>query len=155
MASPTVRHQAVLGALYLQFAHCIEKHPGCRVYFAPLDVRLDRDQWTMVQPDLFVICRQYDLGARAFEGAPDLTLEILSPSTRAKDMLLKLYKYQNAGVKEYWIVDPQNLKVLVYLFEETDYPENYTFHDVIPVGISRGSCTIDFERIYDKVKRYL
>ena len=113
MSAPAVIHQKILGELHLLFRECTDAHEGeCEVYLAPCDVRLDMDNKTMVQPDLLVICKEYDLGAKRFEGAPDLALEILSPSTRSKDMLLKLYKYQNAGVKEYWIVDPDHETVL-------------------------------------------
>ena len=79
---------------------------------------------------------------------PDLVVEILSPSTRSKDMLLKLYKYHNAGVREYWIVDPKNKTVIVHYFEEDEYlPKTYTFDEKIPIGISDGYCTIDFSKI--------
>ena len=149
MSAPAVIHQKILGELHLLFRECTDAHAGnCEVYLSPCDVRLDCDNKTMVQPDLFVICRPYDLGAKAFDGAPDLTVEILSPSTRAKDMLLKLHKYQNAGVKEYWIVDPEHSTVLVYDLRSNDfYPEKYTFDDVIPIHISDGECSIDFSRV--------
>ena len=112
------------------------------------------DNKTMVQPDLLVICKEYDLGAKRFEGAPDLVLEILSPSTRSKDMLLKLYKYQNAGVKEYWIVDPDHETVLVYDFREGNfYPEKHDFDSVIPIHISDGACSIDFSRVNRALKK--
>ncbi len=122
MSAPAVIHQKILGELHLLFRECTDAHEGeCEVYLAPCDVRLDMDNKTMVQPDLLVICKEYDLGAKRFEGAPDLVLEILSPSTRSKDMLLKLYKYQNAGVKEYWIVDPDHETILVYDFREDNF----------------------------------
>ena len=105
----------------------------------------------MVQPDLLVICGPYDLGAKRFEGAPDLVLEILSPSTRSKDMLLKLYKYQNAGVKEYWIVDPDSRRVLVYDFDHSDVPAIYPFSAQIPILISDGKCQIDFAEISEAI----
>jgi Uma2 family endonuclease len=108
----------------------------------------------MVQPDIFLICHHYDLGAKALDGAPDLTLEILSPATRAKDMLLKLHKYQNAGVKEYWIVDPDHDTVLVYDLRSDDfYPEKYDFDSVIPIHISEGKCSIDFSRVSSALAR--
>ena len=155
MSAPAVIHQKILGELFILFRECADAHEGeCEVYLSPCDVRLDCDNRTMVQPDLFVICRSYDLGAKAFDGAPDLTLEILSPSTRAKDMLLKLHKYQNAGVKEYWIVDPDHSTVLVYDLRSDDfYPEKYDFDSVIPVHISDGQCSIDFSRVNRALKK--
>ncbi len=149
MSAPTVFHQKILGELFLLFRECADAHEGeCEVCLSPCDVRLDCDNRTMVQPDLFVVCRPYDLNAKAFDGAPDLTLEILSPSTRAKDMLLKLHKYQSAGVKEYWIVDPDHSTILVYDLRSDDfYPNQYDFDSVIPILISDGKCSIDFSRV--------
>ena len=155
MSAPAVIHQKILGELFILFRECTDAHEGeCEVYLSPCDVRLDMDNKTMVQPDLLVICKEYDLGAKRFEGAPDLALEILSPSTRSKDMLLKLYKYQNAGVKEYWIVDPDHETVLVYDFREDNfYPEKYDFDSVIPIHISDGQCSIDFSRVNRALKK--
>ncbi len=149
MAAPAVIHQKILGELFVLFRECADAREGkCEVFVAPCDVRLDCDNKTMVQPDIFLICHPYDLGAKALDGAPDLTLEILSPATRAKDMLLKLHKYQNAGVKEYWIVDPDHDTVLVYDLRSDDfYPEKYDFDSVIPIHISEGKCSIDFSRV--------
>ena len=156
MAVPAVIHQLILGDLFILFRECMDSHEGeCEVFLSPCDVRLDRDNRTMVQPDLLVLCRAYDLGAKRFEGAPDLTLEILSPSTRSKDMLLKLHKYANAGVREYWIVDPEQRTVLVYDLErEEEYPRKYDFEDNIPIGISGGTCGIDFSRILRRIERH-
>lgn len=155
MGAPAVIHQKILGELHLLFRECVDAHEGvCDVYLSPCDVRLDSDNYTMVQPDLLVICREYDLGAKAFDGPPDLTVEILSPSTRSKDMLLKLYKYQHAGVKEYWIIDPENETILVYDFQEGSlYPEKYDFDSLIPIHLSGGECSIDFSRINRALKR--
>lgn len=153
MAAPTIVHQKILGELYILFRECMDRHDGkCEVFLSPCDVRLNRDEYTMVQPDLFVICREYDMGGIAFEGAPDLTLEVLSPSTRSKDMLLKLYKYAGAGVKEYWIVDPEKRAVLVYDLQHEDYyPSKYGFEDTIPIRLSGGTCNIDFSRVLEKI----
>ena len=155
MSAPAVIHQKILGELFILFRECTDAHEGeCEVYLSPCDVRLDRDNKTMVQPDLLVICGPYDLGAKRFEGAPNLALEILSPSTRSKDMLLKLYKYQNAGVKEYWIVDPDHETVMVYDFRNDNfYPEIYDFDAVIPIHISGGQCSIDFSRVNRALKK--
>ncbi len=155
MAAPAVIHQKILGELFVLFRECADAcEDECEVFVAPCDVRLDCDNKTMVQPDIFLICHPYDLGAKALDGAPDLTLEILSPATRAKDMLLKLHKYQNAGVKEYWIVDPDHDTVLVYDLRSDDYyPEKYDFDSVIPIHISEGKCSIDFSRVSSALAR--
>ena len=155
MAAPAVIHQKILGELFVLFRECADAlESECEVFVAPCDVRLDCDNKTMVQPDIFLICHPYDLGAKALDGAPDLTLEILSPATRAKDMLLKLHKYQNAGVKEYWIIDPDHDTVLVYDLRSDDfYPEKYDFDSVIPIHISDGKCSIDFSRVSSALAR--
>ena len=149
MGAPAMLHQRILGDLHILFRECADRHGmPCEVYLSPCDVRLDEDDYTMVQPDLLVICHEYDYHAIRYEGAPDLVVEILSPSSRMKDMILKLHKYQNAGVREYWIVDPEHHTVTVHLFDTEEYdPVKYTFREEIPVGISGGSCSIDFSKV--------
>ena len=156
MDAPSVVHQMILGDLYLLFRECADRHGmPCAVFLSPCDVRLDRDNYTMVQPDLLVLCHEYDIRAKRHEGAPDLTVEILSDSTRMKDMILKLYKYQSAGVREYWIIDPKHRTVTVHYFDSEDYaPQTYDFSEKIPVGISGGECGIDFSRILERIRDY-
>ena len=154
MASPGRLHQAILGQLYLQFTPCADRHPDSELFFAPADVCLDNDDYTMVQPDLYINCTQKDDDKRRLNGAPDFVAEILSPSSRTHDMFRKLSKYRFAGVREYWIIDPEKQKVIVYVFERDDIPVIYTFHDTVPVGISEGECSIDFEKIFRKVEKY-
>ena len=155
MACPLRVHQAVLGQLFLQLASCVEDHPECELFLAPSDVRLDNDDRTMVQPDLYIVCNSSETDRRRLNGAPEFVIEILSPSNRKHDMVLKYGKYQNAGVKEYWIVDPERLKIIVYDFTEEIDIMLYSFQDTVPVNISGGKCTVDFNKIYEKVKRYL
>ena len=151
MDTPTIRHQMILGELHVLFRECVEAHgKNCKVLLSPCDVQLDNDEKTMVQPDLLVMCHAYDRNGICIKGAPDLTVEILSDSTRSKDLLLKTYKYKNAGVREYWIVDPRKKEVLVYDFSDEDLqPEKFSFTDQIPVHISEGECSIDFSRVND------
>ena len=149
MGAPSLTHQRILGDLFVLFRECAAKHNmPCEVYLSPCDVRLDKDNYTMVQPDLLVICGEYDENGIRYEGAPELVVEILSPSSRSKDMVLKLYKYQNAGVKEYWIIDSKHRTVYVHEFMDEDYaPKQYDFDAEIPVGISGGKCSIDFSKV--------
>ncbi|MBQ4424316.1 MAG: Uma2 family endonuclease [Firmicutes bacterium] len=154
MAAPTQIHQAVLGLLHLQLAPCVEKHPECRLFFAPLDVRLDNDERTMVQPDLIITCQKFDGDIRRINGAPDFVIEILSPSNRSHDMFRKLSKYKYAGVREYWIVDPEKKELLVYDLEHDAFPERYTFSDQVPVLISDEECRVDFDKIRQALSRY-
>ena len=155
MASPVQIHQAILGRLHYEFVDCVNNHPDCELFLAPSDVRLDNDNRTMVQPDLFIVCNRTDRDFRRLNGAPDFACEILSPSSRSHDMLLKHNKYKNAGVREYWIIDPDKLQVIVHDLEHDLPPKYYSFHDVIPVGISGGECKIDFEKIFVKIQRYI
>ena len=163
MAAPSAIHQLVLGQLFRLFSDCVDQHDmPCTVMIAPFDVRLDRDNYTMVQPDLMIICKTIGIsGMDYLEGPPDLTVEILSPSTRSKDMLLKLYKYEKAGVREYWIVDPKNRTVTVHSFDSGESndkedcdPKKYSFLDQVPIGISNGECIIDFSKIQNHLTRF-
>ena len=114
---------------------------------APLDVQLDKDIWTMVQPDILVVCDPSIITQKRMEGAPDLIVEILSPSNRRKDVSLKLYKYIKAGVKEYWIVDPVKRITTVYRPGDQDFYRIYPFKEPVPVGIWEGKCQIDLSEV--------
>ena len=154
MAAPTTIHQTILTQVWLQLFQCTESHPGCRAFAAPLDVRLDNDDFTMVQPDLLIICGRNDGDTRRINGAPDFIVEILSPSNRYHDMYRKLNKYRLASVREYWIIDPEKKRVTVYDFEHDDLPVTYRFTDRVPVLISGGECFVDFVKVDDVLKRY-
>ncbi|MCC8103026.1 MAG: Uma2 family endonuclease [Clostridiales bacterium] len=152
MASPTYIHQAIGDSLQALFnAYIRENHGTCRAFTAPMDVQLDCDDKTMIQPDVLIICDYGKLRSGRVFGAPDLVVEILSPATSKKDRSMKLTKYKRAGVREYWIVDPDQKTVFVYDFEKGDSYEIYTFADSVPVGIYDGKCRIDFRQIYDEI----
>lgn len=154
MSSPTLKHQRICKLLCRQLDDCITLHPcPCEAFISPVDVALDRDEFTLVQPDVFVVCSPDMIREKSIQGAPDFIAEVLSPSTAAKDKSMKLWKYMRAGVREYWIVDPDKEKVVVYCLEETSGPfpdwdvTTYGFHDQIPITISKGACSIDMDRI--------
>ena len=150
LASPSINHQRILLGLATQFFSCEKKQQGCcTVLIAPCDVQLDQDPYTVVQPDLMVVCDAGKLSGRRCEGAPDLIVEIMSPSTRSHDAIRKLNKYKTAGVKEYWLVDPEERHILVYLFGKDNAFGLYSFSDRVPVGILNGKCVIDFPEIED------
>ena len=157
MASPALRHQSISGAIYRQLWNYVDSQGGdCIPFIAPTDVRLDRDERTMVVPDVFVICQPDDDrmdNDKYINGAPDLIIEVLSPSTRRKDMFTKVHKYEAAGVREYWIVDPNKEKVIVYIFGEESDVSLYGFDSEVPVGIYQGKCRIDFQRVVRDLKR--
>jgi Uma2 family endonuclease len=154
MASPTKEHQTILMQVALQLSLAVEAHPACRLYVAPLDVCLDNDDDTMVQPDILIVCNENDRDERRVNGAPDFIVEILSPSSRYHDMFRKLNKYRLAGVREYWIVDPKSRRVTVYDFEHDELPASYTFSDSVPLVISNGDFSVDFVKICRVLDRY-
>ena len=156
MAAPTPLHQWIGFDIAHMLQNHIEANNGkCQTFTAPLDVQLDCDDKTMVQPDVLVLCDEDKLTKPRIVGAPDFIVEVLSPSNWYHDTIRKLAKYKRAGVREYWIVMPDNLKVLVYFFEESDFPKEYTFQDEVPVNIWGGRCKVNFRKIYEKIKKLL
>lgn len=152
MAAPTDKHQIIGDEIYARFREHIRRKKGkCITITSPLDVQLDCDNKTVVQPDVVIVCdRDKFKNGRVF-GAPDLAVEVLSPSTRKKDAVLKMGKYMNAGVREYWIVDPMKKRVYVYEYEKDEFPVMYTFEHKVPVGIFQGECEVDFAEIYEYI----
>lgn len=152
MTAPTTVHQIIALQMCHQIESFIDEHGGdCMTYIAPVDVQLDCDDKTMVEPDVIILCdRSKDIN-RCIYGAPDFVAEVLSKSTRRKDIGVKTYKYANAGVREYWIIDPKDRKVIVYQFAQEEDGEDtvsiYGFQDKIPVGIYHGALEIDFVKI--------
>lgn len=156
MSSPSASHQEISMELSRQFANYLEGKK-CRVYAAPFDIRLferagDRpeDITTVVQPDLTVICDRSKTDDHGCKGAPDMILEILSPSTRRHDRLVKLNLYQRAGVKEYWIVDPITRSVQVFLLDESGVfrlHEDYGPKDIAKVNVLDG-CFIELCKVF-------
>ena len=155
MATPSPIHQKLAMELSRPIEEYIRKKKGnCIVFGAPVDTRILKDSKTIVQPDVMVVCDRNKLTHHGVEGAPDLIVEILSPSTKRKDMTVKLSKYIEAGVREYWLVDPEKKKVIVYLSEDGDLVEDldvmiYGFDDPVPVMIFDGECVIDMKEIYE------
>ena len=152
MAAPTTIHQGVAGFLHKKFLDFVMENKGpCFPFISPVDVQLDCDDKTVVQPDILVVCdRTKYKNGRVF-GAPDLVVEVLSPSTRRKDMQLKMYKYAGAGVREYWMVDPEKKLVVQYDLEHLGIPAIYNFQSVIPVLIWDGACTIDLREMDETI----
>ena len=146
VSMPSIKHQSIVGEIDFILKSFVKKKKGkCRVFGAGIDVRLDCDDKTMVVPDITVVCKKDDFTEQYLNGAPDLVVEVLSPSTRKKDMTLKLQKYVNAGVREYWIVDPDKNRITVYNFESEDTIE-YSFSDSIKAGIY-DNLIIDFSKL--------
>lgn len=146
MAPPTRRHQQILGALYRRIADYIDGKGGsCEVDIAPFAVFLNADDKNYVEPDISVICDSSKLTDKGCSGAPDWIIEVVSTGSRRMDYYTKLFKYRTAGVREYWIVDPEKDRIMVYSFE-TDNAEEYTFYDAVKAGIYED-LEIDFRSI--------
>lgn len=152
MAAPTTIHQGIAGFLHKKFLDFVMENKGpCFPFISPVDVQLDCDDKTVVQPDVLVVCdRSKYKNGRVF-GAPDLVIEVLSPSTRRKDMQLKMYKYSEAGVREYWMVDPEKKVVVQYDLEHLEIPTIYNFQSEVPVLIWGGACKIDLSEMYETI----
>jgi Uma2 family endonuclease len=125
----------------------------CKVFVAPFSVRLnpvaDRRDDTVLEPDLLVVCDPAKLDKRGCNGAPDLVIEILSPSTARNDKVVKLNKYQNAGVREYWIVEPDTQTVLICVLDAGGRYIFSSYDDTgrAPVSVLPG-CEIDLGAVF-------
>ena len=145
MASPGVTHQGISMNMSIQIGNYISKRGGsCRVFAGPIDVQLDCDDKTMLVPDIIVVCDQDKLKNDRIMGAPDFVAEIVSPSSRKRDYVIKTAKYSEAGVREYWIVDPEKERVLVYNFAGDSVPVMYGMNEKIPVEIFGGDLSLSF-----------
>ena len=140
MAPPSRKHQRISTSIIDRY---IEDHQGqCQVYAAPFAVYLDESTNTYVEPDISVICDPNKLNDKGCNGAPDWIIEIVSPASKRMDYYTKLFKYRTAGVKEYWIVDPDKSRIIVYNFEQSTMDE-YSFTDSVKAGIY-NDLLIDF-----------
>ena len=136
MAPPSRIHQKLSTKLASILDRYISENNGaCEVYSAPFAVNLNADDKTYVEPDISVICDRNKLTDRGCDGAPDLVIEIVSPSSRRMDYSTKNTLYTDAGVREYWIVDPEKERTTVYRYEDDAAPIIYPFTDGVPVGI--------------------
>ncbi len=123
--APSLRHQKVSGRLHLEMGQFFKNH-YCQIFYAPFDVRLPRKDslasdgkiFTVVQPDLCVICDENKLDEKGCLGAPDLVIEILSPGNSKKEMNEKFDLYEETGVREYWMVEPAENAVYIYILNE-------------------------------------
>mgnify|MGYP001783039105 FL=1 len=159
MSPPTRIHQEILMELSRQLANFLEGKK-CKVYPAPFAVRLfekdgdtPEDVDTMVEPDISVVCDHDKLDKHGCKGAPDLVVEVLSPSTQRHDRLVKLDLYQRAGVREYWIVDPDSSTVQVFMLKDGYlHPhEVYSEKDIAKVNVLDG-CFIELSKMFPNNK---
>jgi len=151
--APTPKHQAVQRELLTEF-NLYFRGKQCSVFGAPIDVCLAEEdditkieEW--VQPDLVVVCDQNKIREKRIVGTPDLVIEIISKSTAKKDKVVKFNRYQRAGVKEYWIVDPSNETIDVYCLENEGFAHRGTYFkdDRISVHLFEG-LSIDLANVF-------
>lgn len=155
--APTLDHQDVAGEIFRQLGNILRGKP-CRAFIAPVDVRLPKAQEadqaidTVVQPDVLVVCDPAKLDRRGVRGAPDLVVEVLSPSTASHDQLLKRRVYERAGVPEYWLVHPADRIVSIYRLIGGEYrkPEIQELKGRTPVGVLSGAA-IEWDELADRL----
>jgi len=136
MASPGRFHQKLVGGLYAALVNYIRAKGGlCEVYLGPFAVNLNADDETYLEPDISVVCDLDKLSDRGCEGAPDFIIEVVSPSSRKMDYRTKMGLYMDAGVREYWIVDPQKERTTIYRYEEDVSPIIIPFDYPVQAGI--------------------
>ncbi|MDR2824535.1 MAG: Uma2 family endonuclease [Prevotellaceae bacterium] len=158
--APRLRHARLSRSITKKLLSYIDKHKGnCEVFYAPFDVRLpkngtDRDDdqiYTVVQPDICVICDLSKLDERGCLGAPDMVVEITSPSSLKYDFNDKFQIYEAAGVKEYWVVQPEGKNINVYLLQENGkFDEGTVYEDKaqVPVQTLQG-LVFDLEELFN------
>jgi len=125
--------------------------------FMFVGVRLDLDDKTVIVPDICVVRDEKQVAGGEFvEGAPEVTIEFLGSDLedRKRDLFLKLIKYREAGVKEYWLIDVENKSLMIYDFDEITLPKFYSFSDVVPADHIQPGLKLDFNELEDKVKKF-
>lgn len=160
LPSPTSKHQSVSGNLFIDMGNYLRNKKPCKVLYAPIDVRLpvkpeeaaDAQIYTVVQPDIIVVCDTKKLDEKGCLGAPDLVVEVLSPSTAKNDFKDKYLLYEQAGVREYWIVHPVDELLTVFKRNSEGklaLEKIYTCDDMVKVGIF-DDLIIDLKDIFDR-----
>ncbi len=157
LSSPNMGHQEILGGLHLIF-HEYFKGKKCRVFLAPFDVHFrkkDIKEPDVMQPDILVACDvEGNVNAKGkYMGTPTLVVEILSNSTRSKDMIDKLNTYRLSGVKEYWIIDQKQKQILVYEFDdfEIDRFQGYGIEDAARSIVFAG-LSADVKELFNDMR---
>jgi len=156
LSSPTLGHQEILGRLYLIFTNHFKK-TQCRVLLAPFDVTLkkkDMKEPDVMQPDILVACDLENMVTEKgrYMGTPTLTVEILSDSTRSKDMIEKLSTYMLSGVKEYWIIDQKQENVMIYSFSNNAI-DRYKIYErgIVAHSMAFPGLSVDIDSLYDEL----
>ncbi len=157
-AAPTWQHQAVIVNIITQFNIYLQGK-SCFAFPAPFDLRLpeadekDEDICNVLQPDIVIICDKTRLSKTGYSGVPLLVVEVVSPSTAKLDKVLKFNKYEKAGIKEYWIVEPEGKIVSVFTLQDNNRygrPDTYTDEDSIQVSVF-SDLEIDLGNVFEMV----
>jgi len=151
MAPPATKHQMVLTELMFQIKSYLAGK-SCVLFPGPFGVRLfpkkDHSDDTVFEPDIVVVCDKDKLDDKGCNGPPDLVIEIISPSTARYDRIYKFRKYQQAGVREYWIVDPETNTLQVCILENGRYVVSvYDETEKAPVAVLEG-CEVDLAGVF-------
>ena len=154
--APSSNHQSVSYNLTDCFAQNFRRKP-CRVFVAPFDVKLPiksaKKDTTVVQPDLCVICDETKIDDNCCVGVPDLMVEIISPKNRKHDVQTKFNLYLEAGVKEYWLIDPQERMILIYTLNNNDYFGSRPFVEGMKIKSQLfPDLDIDVDDVFYRVK---
>lgn len=159
MSSPKILHQEIVGEIYVQLRNYL-KGKKCKAFVSPLDVCLSgvknpKKEYNVVQPDVLVVCDENKLTKdMGIQGAPDLVIEVLSPSTRRHDTYRKFNLYQHYGVREYWIIDTEAEVIYQYILNEKNIytlPKTYEITEDIKVNILKN-CIISLKDIIENAK---
>ena len=156
-AAPRRKHQEVAGLLYSRFLLHLEGK-SCKVFIAPFDVRLpmrskkNEDIFTVVQPDICVVCDRSKLDEAGCVGAPDLIVEVLSPGNNKKELRNKYEVYEESGVREYWIIHPSEETLIIYSLLDGKFQPSHLFShgDVVKSACIPG-FELDLEEFFEKI----
>jgi len=157
-SAPKWQHQSISGELYRQISNYLIDKP-CRVFASPFDLCLvgyeesDDDILNIVQPDIVIVCDETKLRKTGYFGVPALIIEISSPSTTRQDRVVKFNKYEKAGVKEYWIVEPDGKYISVFTLQENKRygrPEAYTEEDKAKMSVF-SDFTVDLKPVFEGI----
>ncbi len=156
MKAPGFIHQHIAAMIHMAFFAYIKNNKGpCIVLESPTDVQLDCDEKTMIQPDVLVVCDRSKIKEFGIFGAPDFVLEIISPSTRKKDMGIKMGKYAEAGVREYWIINPEQRLLIIYNFQDENWlPQVMPLIGSASVNIFDGELLINLDEISETIDEF-
>ncbi len=156
-AAPRRKHQEIAGILYSRFLVHLEGK-NCKVYITPFDVRLpvkskkNEEVFTVVQPDICVICDRTKLDDAGCIGAPDLIVEVLSPGNNKKELKNKYEVYEESGVLEYWVIHPNEETLLIYTLTNGKYVPSrlFTRGDIVKSECIAG-FELDLEEFFEKI----